>query len=270
MRIGIIGTGWIGYRLAKLLIEKGHYVKGTVTKSEKFELLQQLNIQAYELQLTPDPSNVAALVDVTDSDVVVICFPPSRLSDGATDFHAKQMRAILRDLPEGFAGKIVYTSSTSVYPENLGEVDEDTQVLEGNSVVMAEEVLRQSGHPVTVLRLGGLMGYNRIPGKYFIGKKDLKTGDIPVNFVHGDDVVRAIWAVIEQDAWGKIYNVVAPEHPIRRDIYLSNAAQFGFEPPTFAPTPEGHYKIVRADKICQELGFSFAHPDPLHFPYEQV
>ncbi len=112
------------------------------------------------------------------------------------------------------------------------------------------------------------MGYDRVPGKYFIGKKDLNTGSIPVNFVHRDDVIGIIYEVIRQDKWNEIFNVVAPEHPVRKDIYISNAQDFGWAAPSFLEGTTPDYKIVSSNKVIRELNYRFIYPNPLTFKYD--
>jgi nucleoside-diphosphate-sugar epimerase len=268
MNIGVIGAGWIGFPLAKSLAQDGHCVKGSVTNREKFALLEEGGIEPIELKLVPEASNLIGLKYLLEADIVVIAIPPSRHADGTSDFHARQIRTILEALPANFSGKILYTSATSVYPETNGEVDENSPLIEGHQLVLAEAELSKLHCPTTILRLGGLMGYARMAGKYVAGKKDVTVGDVPVNFVHGDDVVRAAKAVIDQGRWGEIYNVVAPKHPIRKEIYNRNCQDFGLELPTYAENPHFSYKIVLAHKIQQELQFDYLYPDPLEFPYQ--
>jgi nucleoside-diphosphate-sugar epimerase len=94
------------------------------------------------------------------------------------------------------------------------------------------------------------------------------TGDVPVNFVHRDDVVGVVDAVVAKNQWGQIYNVVAPLHPIRRDIYLKNAKMFGFAPPIFKePAEPNPYKRISVQKLIGELGYRFKFPDPMDFEY---
>ncbi len=77
------------------------------------------------------------------------------------------------------------------------------------------------------------MGYDRIPGKYVRGKQDITTGEVPVNYLHRDDAVEIIATVLGGTVPNETYNVVAPLHPPRREVYLWSCLQFGWEVPTF-------------------------------------
>jgi nucleoside-diphosphate-sugar epimerase len=128
--------------------------------------------------------------------------------------------------------------------------------------------LRNANRRVTVLRCGGLMGYDRIPGKYVRGKKDLTTGEVPVNYVHRDDVIGIIEQLLPVLLPDETFNVVAPLHPVRREVYNASCAEFGWELPTYASgTTKEPFKVVGAGKIVAHLNYKFKYPDPLSFYY---
>ena len=110
------------------------------------------------------------------------------------------------------------------------------------------------------------MGYDRIPAKYVAGKV-VNTGHIPVNFVHQDDVVGIISLIIEQQIFGKTYNVVALQHPLRTAIYQKTCEDFGYEIPTFEDDETIPFKIISPQKLILETGYVFIFPVPLGFRY---
>jgi hypothetical protein len=61
--------------------------------------------------------------------------------------------------------------------------------------------------------------------------------------------------------------VVAPEHPVRREIYARNARQFGYALPEYSDGPGEPYKIVSSRKLIRESGYQFRYANPLDFPY---
>ena len=111
------------------------------------------------------------------------------------------------------------------------------------------------------------MGYNRIPGRYVAGKTGLMTGSIPVNYVHRDDVIGVVEGIIKQGLWNRTFNVVAPLHPSRQEVYLQNAAAFNLIPAQFAASSPQPFKIVSSDRLVHELAYTFQYPDPLQFLY---
>jgi nucleoside-diphosphate-sugar epimerase len=270
--VSILGCGWLGFPLAEFLMDKGYSVKGSTTREEKIDKLKQAGVQPFLLNFTPHPQReqLDYIPDFLRTDILIIAIPP-QVSRHGDDFHPMQILHLSEHLKLSDINKIIYISSTSIYPDK-GEVTEDTDLSSEDTsnaaLQRAEEILCGLHRRPTILRCGGLMGYDRVPGRYFIGKKDLTTGEVPVNFVHRDDVIRIIHEVIRQDKWGEVYNVVAPEHPIRREIYTSNARDFGWEAPTFMEGKTPDYKLVNSNKVIQELGYQFIYPDPLTFRYD--
>jgi nucleoside-diphosphate-sugar epimerase len=271
--VSILGCGWLGLPLAGFLVSKGYIVKGSTTREEKLDRLKQAGVQPFLLNFTPHPQReqLDYIPDFLKTDILIIAIPPQASAHGE-DFHPMQILHLSEHLKLSDINKIIYISSTSIYPDK-GEVTEETDISseQTNNAPLrrAEEILCGLHRRPTILRCGGLMGYDRIPGKYFIGKKDLTTGEVPVNFVHRDDVIGIIYQVIKQDKWGDVYNVVAPEHPRRKDIYTSNARDFGWEAPTFLEGTTPDYKVVNSTKVAQELNYTFAYPDPITFAYDK-
>jgi 3-hydroxyisobutyrate dehydrogenase-like beta-hydroxyacid dehydrogenase len=52
MKISILGCGWLGFPLAKKLIEIGFEVKGSTTSENKLALLKSNNIEPFLLRLS--------------------------------------------------------------------------------------------------------------------------------------------------------------------------------------------------------------------------
>jgi nucleoside-diphosphate-sugar epimerase len=170
---------------------------------------------------------------------------------------------------------VIFVSSTGVYPDlNRTVVEADVHSPKGSAqpeMVAAENrigALRPE-KTATILRLSGLLGYNRIPGKYVQGQKDMVTGDIPVNYIHRDDAADIIQAIIGQGVQNETFNITAPLHPIRRKVYIDSCAQFGWEAPTFkTPEQQPAFKIISGEKFKEAYQYEFKYADPLMFHYE--
>lgn len=108
------------------------------------------------------------------------------------------------------------------------------------------------------------MGYDRLPGRYVAGKT-VDTGASPVNYIHRDDAIGLIVAVLEKRLLGT-YNLVAPQHPTREAVYRNSCARHGFALPTFVnPDALISFKIVDSKRVVESAGYEFMHPDPLAF-----
>lgn len=270
--VSILGCGWLGLPLGEYLQAAGCSVKGSTTHPEKLPLLAQAGIRPFLLSFAPhvEPRQLDELKELLNADIVVIAIPPQVEKRGEA-FHPEQIRFLVRHLATSPVRKVIYVSSTSVYPEVNREVDEN-EFLTGHNLVstailQAEALVKGWGGDWIVLRCGGLMGYNRIPGKYAAGRKGVSTGSVPVNFVHRDDVIGVINAVTRQGIKNQVYNVVAPAHPPRKEIYARNAHDFGYTLPEYVENGVPDHKIVNAHKLVREMGYAFRYPNPLYFSY---
>jgi nucleoside-diphosphate-sugar epimerase len=266
-KIGILGLGWIGEGIALRLMKAGYHVVGTTTCEEKKNRLRQQGIDTYLLEFNPSPAG-ESFDEVFDVDVLYINIPPSRRTkpDG---FHPEQIQHIRDMAIEAKVPHIIYISATSVYPDLRQEAFESdplTYETTGNLALWtAEQVLwEEKPYDLTVVRFGGLLGDNRVPGNYFSGKENV-AGYPPANYIYRTDAERAILWIISQSLWNTTFNIVAPIHPSKADIYEHNAKLLGFAPPK-SYVSDGPWKKINSEKFI-ETGFKFEYPDPMEFPY---
>lgn len=248
MKVLIIGCGWLGLPLAERMIQEGHQVFGSSTRENKLQLLAQSGI-------TPFLYNGDTFADlpewIKEIDCVILNFPPSKTQD-----YPKQIERLIEQLPT--ACKIIFTSSTGVYQDVEGEVDEQGVVQKDHSVYLAEEKIKNSNKKFTILRLAGLIGGDRHPVKYMSGKT-YQDGNALVNLVHREDVIQAIIAVIEQDKWQKVFNICHNDHPSRVEYYTQKAIEFNILKPNFILSDKKGKKI-NGNGIQNELNFSYTNP----------
>ncbi len=253
----IIGCGWLGKITAPILLSSGYLVKGTSRSKSNFDALSSLGISPFECDIHSATSFV-----IPKSDVIIISIPPNRRS-GSLEY-AHNIHLLSKTISATNA-QVIMCSSTSVYDGFLGEVTErdQTPILESRIPVLSAEAELKKWIPSSViLRLGGLYGYNRHPVYYLSGRSSIPNGDAPVNLVHGDDVASVLKRIIENEITSEIYNVVAPIHPTRHQVYTSKAKEFGIEEPQFLEGGKNG-KIVITDKLIQSLNYQFKYPDPM-------
>ncbi len=159
---------------------------------------------------------------------------------------------------------VILLSSTSIYTQQEGKITEKDsyEIKTPSPMLEVERFLYKNLSNIVILRLGGLMGYDRIAGKYSASKSLLY--DSYTNYVHRDDVVRVIVHLIELSINRDIYNVVAPIHRSKKEIYDQNAKKFGFDKTDFI-SEQIKGKRVLSDKLCKQLGFVFLKNDPFDF-----
>lgn len=274
-KITILGMGWVGLPLGKVLAHAGYQVKGSTTRVEKLSSIQEVGAEGYVIQVE-DEVKGERLAMFFDCDILVLTMPPSSISPGGRRSRAEPdgrfeaaISSILAHLPAH--AKVLYTSSTSVYGEVQGEVfekDEPQPVTTSAKMVLQAERLIHGRQEFkgSIVRLGGLVGKNRNPARYLAGRKGLKNKEAAVNLIHLDDVVSVLERIIALEAWGEVFNLVADKHPTRAEYYSRRAELLGLELPSFESVGATSSKIVSNKKVREHLGINLAYPDPLQFP----
>ncbi|TQI79843.1 nucleoside-diphosphate-sugar epimerase [Serratia fonticola] len=270
-KVAIIGLGWLGMPLALSLMGRGYEVVGSKTTPDGVEAARMSGIECYQLELTPElVCEADDLEQLLYADALVITLPASRTVEGSEGyFNAVRM---LVDSAMAFGvPHIIFTSSTSVYGETTGTVRESSPLkpVTASGRVLAELELWLHQLPntsVDILRLAGLVGADRHPGRFLAGKVDVKGGSQGVNLVHQDDVIAAIQLLLQLPKSGHVYNLCAPRHPSKREFYPALAEQLHLQPPQFAEDDGQEGRLVDGSRICNELGFEYQYPDPARMP----
>lgn len=250
--ISILGTGWLGYALASDL-KNDFNVKVSIRTNEKKEEYINEGLDPYLL----NEENLDFLDELLECDYLFINFPPSKFNN-----YLEFLNNIYSHKNISKVKKLIFISSTSIYPNEQTIFNEDFEIKNPISQnVYDAEILIKSRTDV-ILRCSGLMGSNRIAGKYFAGKV-LDSEDVKVNYVHRDDVISATIFAIENDIKG-IFNLCASSHPSRKEVYLLNAKKYNFEKPIFENKKEYKNRIIDGSKI-ERLGFEYKYPNPLEY-----
>ncbi len=223
MKIGIIGCGWLGKPLAT-------------------HLNLEHQVSCFSRENTPDA--------FWDNELFIIAI-------STKDNYLSSIQNFLSHINP--KASIILMSSTSVYKEFDTEVNEQSLITQSSLQKEAEDLVLQSKTNVLILRLGGLMGEDRIAGKW----KSISTFiDSPVNYIHQEDILHIVSKLIDKEIRNGIYNLVAPLHPLRSEVHQKNSNYFGFKLGKF----EGlSHRVVNGDKIIKTLDYEFIYPDPLDF-----
>ncbi len=265
-KVAVVGLGWLGLPLGKALQQDGLQVTGTTTRPEKLPLLEKegFELSLLDLNKAIDQSSLRSFLQGTA--IAVINIPP-----GKANFQSYKSQCLA--LVALFPGttRFVFTSSTSVYGDQVAEATEDTPVLTDynftSQLFLAEKALRSElGERLTILRLAGLFGENRNPARHLAGKTGVKNPDSPVNLVHRDDCIAFIREVIRQETWGECFNVCASEHPSREAFYAFMCEREKLEAPQFEQEDQSSVrKIVSNEKGKRALNFSYRYDSPFDF-----
>lgn len=265
--VSILGVGWLGLPLARKLISSGYKVKGSVTSVEKMESLQQKAIWPFRViagsggLYVNDPA-------FFDTDILIISIPPRRIPDIEILF-PEQIRHLIAQIEKSGVKKVIFISSTSVYPESGGTARETDILLpekaSGSALVDAENQFRLNHHfETTIIRFGGLIGADRNPARFLVRKKTAVDGGKPVNLIHQDDCIQIVMEIIRQNAWGETFNACCPKHPTRKEFYQKASDVSGIPAPDFVDGDEP-FKIVSSQKLVRYLDYEFKFPSPLDY-----
>ncbi len=212
MKILIIGCGYIGTPLAQALAKAGHDVHGI--RREEFTIE---GITPHALDIT-QPN---AFDDLPrDFDWVINTVSSAH---GDTETHRAVFVDGTRNLIDWLgesSALLLFTSSTSVYPQTDGSwVDEGSRA-NGPVLCEAELMLHNAPQPATILRVAGIYGPERgfLYRQFLKGEAVLTEGGARwINMIHRDDVIGAILAAMETEPG--IYNV-ADDEPVTQHAFF--------------------------------------------------
>lgn len=249
----ILGCGWLGVPLALGLIEKGHIVYGSTTSESRLSELKQNGIRPF-------------LIDISDKDVDISDF---LLSDilviAVTSKSIESFKNLIYKIEKSQLRKVLFISSTSVYPNTNGIVTEKTET--NNSALSEIEKLfiSNSFFESTVVRFGGLFGYSRKPGRFIKSNKIIDNPEGYINFIHQDDCIRIVEQIIEKNIWDETLNACCDDHPSRREFYTTQFKKLGREGIRFNEQADNNYKIVSNKKMKELLNYKFRYNDLMNY-----
>lgn len=247
MKISIIGCGWLGLPLAEHLIAKNYEVYGSTTRAAKLPLLEEKGIIPIQFNLDPMPSGTN-FNQLFRTDVLIVNIPP-KSSANPPIYYREQIKYLKYQLQSSAIKKVIFISSTSYYPNTNTDVNEhtlfDLEKGSNQAVVYGEKEISSIPQQLCILRCGGLMGKQRIPGKWHAGKAT-KGAHTPVNYIHLDDVIATICTLINLEQWPEVQNLVYPQHPHKKEIAEAMAEKHSFQPPQWLAPDLIPFKKVKS------------------------
>ena len=250
----ILGCGFTGRVLAARATSAGRVVIGTVRSEDAASALHAEGIDARVMPRL-EASDVRTML-AGDGDLVV-AFPP----DGETD-------ARLTSEPLG-AHRIVYVSSTGVFGDARGDVDEDTPVAPDSersaARLAAENAWRARG--AIAIRAAGIYGpgrgiHERIARGAFRIPGD---GTNVVSRIHVEDLASLIDAALQRAKPGSVY-VAADDAPVPQiEAVRFICERLGIAIPAHIAVDDAsetlrHDRRVRNARARRELGWAPRYP----------
>jgi nucleoside-diphosphate-sugar epimerase len=276
MRVLIVGCGYVGLKVGADLVGQGHQVWGLRRSEKENALIKAAGIQPIKADITASKSFPQ---DCPQYDWVVHCVSSS--GGGAAEYEQTYFTGT-RNLLDFFGsrppGKLVYTSSTSVYGQTDGSwVDEESpaepttataQVLLRTEELLLAQVRRNS-FPAVVLRVAGIYGPARTHwlDQVQTGRARIDgDGGRFINMVHRDDVTGAIIAALSLGAAGRVYNVVDDQPVTQSDLLRWIASRLKQPVPPAADSIQGSRKRGSTSKrisnrrLKEELSYALRFP----------
>ena len=253
--ISILGCGWFGFHFANILMNDRHQVNGSTTSESKLSHLASVGIKPYRITVTPQELAIDA--SFFDCEILVITIPPR--SNSMREY-LMGINNIIHEIRQHRISKVIFISSTSVFGDVNGHVNEITPTAPttepGKYLVAAELLFKDDAFATTVVRFGGLVGDTRDPGKFFAGKKYIPNGQAPVNLIHQEDCSGICRSIINQNSFGHTIHACSPDHPKKQDFYTLASLRSKLLKPEFVDELNG-WKIVDSINTARLLSYEF-------------
>jgi len=226
LQISILGCGWLGFPLAKHLVDIGYAINGSTTSIDKMRVLKENNIKPFLIEVNENEIIGDIELFLKESDILIINIPPRRKLN-IINYRSK-LGNLLPFIQASAIKNILFVSSTSVYASQKELITESTiakpDTESGQDILAAEQMFQKlSTHQTTVLRLAGLIGEGRHPINFLAGKKHLPNPNHAVNLIHLDDCINIIAKIIQCNSWGEVFIGVNQQHIDRKTYYTEQA-----------------------------------------------
>jgi nucleoside-diphosphate-sugar epimerase len=262
----IAGCGFVGRATAALFQEAGWHVAALTRSPSSAGALAGLPYRVAACDITRRES--LAALGLQSPDAVVNC--ASAGSGGAEAYRqvyfegTRNLLEVLR--PKNF----LFTSSTSVYPQNDGSlVTEESPAqpaLETALVLRSTEEITLAYGGI-VARLAGIYGPGRSMTlqKFFDGRAVIEDGGGRwINQIHRDDAAGAIFFLLNRGSQGGIYNVCDDTPLTQLEYYRRLAELFGKSLPPAGPAGIGGRRTPANKRVSnarlRRLGWQIKYP----------
>tara|TARA_B100000787_G_scaffold48325_1_gene34731 strand:- start:13150 stop:13926 length:777 start_codon:yes stop_codon:yes gene_type:complete len=248
--VSILGCGWLGKPMAVSLLNNGFSVKGSTTSEIKIQELEALEIETYLIDINEFEEFNSFLM----SDILIIAIT-------SKDIDAYE--SLVQQIELSSIQKVVFISSTSVYPISNTVVSEETKTLNTPLLQIENLFIENTYFETTILRFAGLFGPGRHPGSWFKNGRKIPQPDGFVNMIHQEDCIEIIHEIIDQNCWNSVFNACSNDHPTRQDFYKNARKSLNFDAPIFEENSSLKYKIISSKKLQIALGYTFIYDDLL-------
>ncbi|MBC7368894.1 MAG: NAD-dependent epimerase/dehydratase family protein [Undibacterium sp.] len=256
-RLVIFGCGYVGATVARIAVARGLQVTALTRNVAKADALRSDGVG--EVIVGDLAGNAWHERIEGGADYVLNCVSSGGGGiEGYRRSYLEGMTSVVAWLrTRGGAGAAVYTSSTSVYPQDGGATVDENAPTGGEEraqvLVATERTLLDAEDAAAarvVLRLAGIYG----AGRHHL-LEQVRAGeaagrpDYHLNLVHRDDIAAAVWAVWGAGPGAHIFNVADDGAATKGEIVTWLAERIGVAVPVFSGVPAGGRRAVTPDRI---------------------
>lgn len=265
-RLTVFGAGYIGSEVVERALAGGAGVTALTRNAERAEALVAIGAQVVVADLAAADAWRSRVPAAPDFVLNCVSSGGGGLQ-GYRQSYVGGMRAILDwGAAAPHPGHLVYTSSTSVYPQSGGvRVDEEAPTAGADErarvLLEAEALARRWRGAATVLRLAGIYGpgrhhlldrlLDRLPMEASAGPAVPGRGDHRLNLIHREDAVAAIFAAFAAPvrAGGEIFNVTDDRPVPKAELVDWLARELGLPAPRFTGMAVPGRRAVPLDRV---------------------
>jgi hypothetical protein len=135
-----------------------------------------------------------------------------------------------------------------------------------DSIIQFENELKSLFSKLTILRLGGLIGYTRHPGKFLAGKKQITGKNHFINLIHRDDIIQIISELLSQNKMPhETLSLVCDSPAKKKDFYTFAANEIGQTLPEFDELDNSEKPAVDGAAIKKLINYEFIYSSPFDY-----
>ena len=262
MRIAVIGFGYVGSVLAERLATSGHEVFGV--RRSKFSHPELVTVQAD----VTEPRSLAALPPDLDR-VIYAVSPGSREDEAYRLAYPVGLANLINAVPQA---RIIFVSSTAVYPQKTGETVDENSATEATSfssqrLLEAEKILTEASRRHVIVRSSGIYGEGRTRLISQLATHDLdeETRQISTSRIHRADLAGCL-AYLTESAHPRELYVASDPHPatlgemqlwVRQQLEGKSLVESRSDSPTAARNRSS--RRLLPTRLLEE-GFQFHYP----------
>ena len=122
-KIAILGCGWLGFPLAKKLVEKKFEIAGSTTTFEKIDVLKKAGVNPFLISVS-DNEIVGDIIGFLNNASILIVDIPPKLRGLQSENFIKKIRIIVPFIEKSIIKNLIFISSTSVFADDNTTVNQ--------------------------------------------------------------------------------------------------------------------------------------------------